>query len=217
MSDVKVIGRMDHTINHTFESANRVYDTEGVSLTINTCGGGGLQPKIIDTVKIKQATNKGYIECKVGGVADLSYPSSKSRRGRVQSGGEVCPTLLANGGKVCRIESAKEVGFIDKGTGKHQSNAVYDEETLSPTLTACDYKAPVKVFKDNYRIRKLTPKECWRLMGFSDEDFEKAESVNSNTQLYKQAGNSIVVDVLVEIFRNLLYEDKSKWLDDLLS
>ena len=57
---------------------------------------------------------------------------------------------------------------------------------------------------ENARIRKLTPKECWRLMGFDDEDFEKAEKVNSNTQLYKQAGNSIVVDVLYYIFREML-------------
>ena len=57
---------------------------------------------------------------------------------------------------------------------------------------------------NNLRIRKLTPKECWRLMGFDDEDFEKAEQVNSNTQLYKQAGNSIVVNVLEAILTNLL-------------
>lgn len=56
----------------------------------------------------------------------------------------------------------------------------------------------------NLRIRKLTPKECWRLMGFSDEDFEKAKKVNSDNQLYKQAGNSIVVDVLMAIFREML-------------
>ena len=55
----------------------------------------------------------------------------------------------------------------------------------------------------NLRIRKLTPKECFRLMGFSDEDFAKAEATNSNTQLYKQAGNSIVVDVIAHIFTNL--------------
>ena len=53
------------------------------------------------------------------------------------------------------------------------------------------------------RIRKLTPRECWRLMGFTDEEFEKVKNINSNTQLYKQAGNSIVVNVLVEIFKNL--------------
>lgn len=65
------------------------------------------------------------------------------------------------------------------------------------------------VQKDNYvatpyRIRKLTPKECWRLMGFDDTDFRKAEKVNSNTQLYKQAGNSIVVNVLEAILKNLM-------------
>ncbi len=62
---------------------------------------------------------------------------------------------------------------------------------------------------DNYVIdrcylRRLTPKECWRLMGFDDEDFEKAAKVNSNTQLYKQAGNSIVVNVLEAILKKLL-------------
>lgn len=55
-----------------------------------------------------------------------------------------------------------------------------------------------------YSIRKLTPLECWRLMGFSDEDFHKAEVVNSNTQLYKQAGNSIVKDVLMAIFGQMM-------------
>ncbi len=58
--------------------------------------------------------------------------------------------------------------------------------------------------KSQLRIRRLTPKECWRLMGFSDEDFEKASKVNSNSQLYKQAGNSIVVNVLEAIFKELI-------------
>lgn len=55
-----------------------------------------------------------------------------------------------------------------------------------------------------YRLRNLTPRENWRLMGFSDEDFEKAETVTSNTQLNAQAGNSIVVNVLEAIFREML-------------
>lgn len=57
---------------------------------------------------------------------------------------------------------------------------------------------------NNLKIRKLTPKECWRLMGFDDGDCDKAAKVNSNTQLYKQAGNSIVVNVLEAILTNLL-------------
>lgn len=67
------------------------------------------------------------------------------------------------------------------------------------------------------QIRKLTPKESWRLMGFDDSDFEKAKAVNSDTQLYKQAGNSIVVNVLEAILKNLLVEERSSWLDELLS
>lgn len=59
------------------------------------------------------------------------------------------------------------------------------------------------VVENNIKIRKLTPLECWRLMGFSDEDFRKAAKENSNSQLYKQAGNSIVVKVLEKIFKNL--------------
>lgn len=58
---------------------------------------------------------------------------------------------------------------------------------------------------EDMRIRKLTPRECWRLMGFSDEDFDKAKAAGiSDTQLYKQAGNSIVVDVLMAILNNLI-------------
>lgn len=114
-------------------------------------------------VKIKQNTKAGYEECKIGGVADLSYPESKTRRDRVQNNGDTCPTITAQSNEICRIET-------------------------------------------EYRIRKLTPKECWRLMGFTDEDFEKASKVNSNTQLYKQAGNSIVVNVLEGIFKELINE-----------
>ena len=69
------------------------------------------------------------------------------------------------------------------------------------------------------RIRKLTPKECWRLMGFDDEDFHKAEKVCSNSQLYKQAGNSIVVNVLMAIFKELFIpkQTRSEWLYSLLN
>lgn len=71
---------------------------------------------------------------------------------------------------------------------------------VSKTLACSDTMGTLQ----NYRIRKLTPKEVWRLMGFDDSDFEKAEKVNSNSQLYKQAGNSIVVNVLEGILKNLL-------------
>lgn len=72
---------------------------------------------------------------------------------------------------------------------------------VSKTLPTSDSQGVM----DGYRIRKLTPLECWRLMGFDDIDFHKAEKVNSNTQLYKQAGNSIVVNVLEAILEELLH------------
>lgn len=66
-----------------------------------------------------------------------------------------------------------------------------------------------------YRIRRLTPRECWRLMDFTDEQFDKAKSVGlSNSQLYKQAGNSIVVGVLEQIMSNL-YDAMPYLFDDL--
>ena len=112
----------------------------------------------------------------MGGVFDWNYPDSKTRRGRVQDGGETCPTITAEGQELYKVED-----IYDKSLNQTQKDS-------------------------RIRIRKLTPKECWRLMAFEDEDFEKAEKVNSNTQLYKQAGNSIVVDVLVEIFKQMLPE-----------
>lgn len=153
--------------------AGNVYETEALAPTLLNMQGGNRQPMIVEnkTVRIKQATKEGYIECKVGGVADLSYPTSNTRRGRVQNGGDVCPTLTATETGVCKIES-------------------------------------------RHRIRKLTPKECWRLMSFTDEDFHKAEAVNSNTQLYKQAGNSIVATVLEAIFRQMQIQNIPTWNEE---
>ena len=111
----------------------------------------------VKKVAIKTANKQGYDIATDGDGVDLSYPQSKTKRGRVGHG-------------------------------------------VSKTLMGADSMGTV----DNYRIRKLTPLECWRLMGFDDEDFRKAEQVNSNTQLYKQAGNSIVVNVLEGILKNLL-------------
>ena len=119
---------------------------------------------------------------------------------------------ITNPNKICRcldimcggqrepkiIEIAKTEDRYD------QASRVYGIEGLSPSLLARDYKDAKKILEENYRIRKLTPLEYWRLMGFSDEDFYKAQSIpTSNTQLYKQAGNSIVVNVLEEIFKQL--------------
>lgn len=93
-----------------------------------------------------------------------------------------------------------------------QAGRIYDSEGISPTVDTCSggNRMPKIAIKNITKIRKLTPKECWRLMGFSDEYFEKAKNIpTSNTQLYKQAGNSIVVNVLEKIFENLLKIEKA--------
>mgnify|MGYP000740870631 FL=1 len=156
-------------------------------------------------VLIKQATKSGSIECEVGGCFDASYPESQTRRGRVQDNGNTCPTLTAQNQEIVRIE---KVGQISNDGS--QCGTVYSDSGISPTLIAGTHgDANSKVFTQ-YRIRKLTPRECGRLMGVSDEDISKMAAVNSNTQLYKQFGNSIVVDVMCAMFRNLNIEQEIK-------
>lgn len=119
--------------------AGRVYNSQGISLAMDTCSGGNRMPKIIDDI-YKNRPKREY---------------SKSR-----------PTLTVN----------------------HSGDLKVD---------------------NGYRIRKLTPRECWRLMGVRDEQFDKLHDI-SNSQLYKMAGNSIVVDVLMGIFKNLFLETEQK-------
>ena len=76
------------------------------------------------------------------------------------------------------------------------------KEPNDPMFTLTGQDRHGVMIKD-YKIRKLTPKECFRLQGFPDEYFERAASVNSDSQLYKQAGNSVTVNVIYEIARKL--------------
>lgn len=100
---------------------------------------------------------------------------------------------------------------MDFMESKTRRGRVIDNGKISPTILAESTPSVIEKFTweidgETYlvRIRKLTPRECWRLMDFSDSDFEKAQAVNSNTQLYKQAGNSIVRNVLVAILGQLI-------------
>lgn len=177
-------------------------------------------------VAIRQATKQGYIECEVGGVADMSYPDSKTRRGRVQDNGNTYPTITATETGICRIENSLE-NTTNKLTHAEWKQKMYEKfiedanGEISGVITnqsqSFGYRPPMKGYSktlranandtgivDGIRIRKLTPKECFRLMGFSDEDFDAAQKAGvSNSQLYKQAGNSIVVDVLYYIYVEL--------------
>ena len=100
--------------------------------------------------------------------------------------------------ELCGSEINLDIHHID---GNWQNNNL---DNLMCLCRSCHTKYERNKDKTELRIRKLTPREVWRLMGFDDEDFEKAAKVNSNTQLYKQAGNSICVPVLMAILKELI-------------
>ena len=168
---------------------------DNVSNTLTTVQKDNL---VLENVKIRQATKDGSIECEIGGCFDASYPNSKTRRGRVQDKGNTCPTLTAQNQEVVRIE---KVGQISSNGS--QCGTVVSDNGISANLVSGTHGYANSHIATQYRIRKLTPRECGRLMGVSDEDIDKMAEVNSNTQLYKQFGNSIVVDVMCAMFKNL--------------
>lgn len=140
---------------------NRIYDSEGISPAITTC----FNPYIA----IREATKQGYNLAYEGDCVNLSYPKSKTRRGRIGRG--VAQTLTTKNG----------LGVV------------------------------VKNEFENLTIRNLTPKEQFRLMGFKDEDFDKITGI-SESQLIKQAGNSIVVNVIEFLFNEVfkVLDEKKK-------
>lgn len=113
------------------------------------------------------------------------------------------------------IKQGTKRGYVEAYPGDYVNLQFSTSETrrgrvgkgLAHTLLCNDSQG---VVTNNLRIRKLTPLECYRLMGVSDEDAYKMMAINSNTQCYKQAGNSIVVDVMVEIFKNLFLGGSDK-------
>lgn len=126
-------------------------------------------------VKVAEATKQGYSECRVGiDTVNLSVPGSKTRRGRV--GKEVANIL----------DTSCNQGIFVKVSDELIVYAVWYEK-----------------YQCYIAIRKLTPKECFRLQGWSDNYFEKAQFVNSDSQLYKQAGNGVTVTVIETIARKM--------------
>lgn len=125
---------------------------------------------------------------------------------------DIAPTQTANCGgsgssaTILKREDNNKIKVIGNYMPSgHDASRVVDSNGIAPTVK--ENHGTVTATNVDFKIRKLTPKECWKLMGFSDEDFQKASNTGlSNTQLYKQAGNSIVVDVLEKIFKNLFLE-----------
>lgn len=138
-------------------------------------------------------------------------PSGKGMNGNVCTG-DICNTLTTNKGEGLKIKEVSNNircgggGSLD---GKHTWDIIAEPLCAasrgSPTLNTCGGSHEPKIV-NGHHIRKLTPRECWRLMGVKDEEFDCLHGI-SNTQLYKLAGNSIVVNVLEAIFKKLLKEE----------
>ena len=155
----------------------------------------------------------------VGNIMETDSFGGNPQCGRVYSADGCSPTLntMQGGGREPKIlESYVEKqykkfigknGYVPEFFNPYNCNEIED---VAPTLTAQGdsvTKSSTVLKSENYRIRKLTPRECWRLMGVRDEQYDKLHDI-SNTQLYKMAGNSIVVDVLMGIFKNLFLNDE---------
>ena len=235
----------------------RVYDVTGISPTLNTCGGGGHEVKIVE----KKVMGGIYTDVTENFNRGL-YPNvSRTVKAVKNDAGCIERQIVASRGRNPDNPSDRTVGMPTEQvlepnvdgvcnalTTVQKDNMVLEGAILTPKRT--EYGKQIRkayeageikesrhnmtkleprtdgivntittVTKDNmlleiteqYRIRKLTQKETWRLMGFSDEDYEKAAEVNSKTQLYKQSGNSIVRDVLMAIFSQLNIKGVPMW------
>ena len=179
--------QLGYTTDSNFNvEKNRIQSKE---YTSTLCARDWKSPKCVDEIYIKNNTKKGYLIAKDG---DGVYTNVSTKRGTVQK--EMIQTLT---------------GFLDKGVvtavaQRKRNNGQQIEISNREYANSLTTVNKDSMIKQELRIRRLTPREYWRLMGFDDEDFDKAKSVNSDSQLYKQAGNSIVVNVLEGIIKNLL-------------
>lgn len=163
-------------------------------------------------IGIRQATKDETIPCRVGGVADFSYPTSKFRRGRVQSNGDVSPTITTSCGvgKVMNKDQIEENFISDDIQPLCEIYADDEKPKDANGKTLEDYLYTAND-GEQYGIFKLTPRECGRLMDVRDEDIDKMFAVNSNSQCYRQFGNSIVCVVLAAIFSQLNIQGIKPW------
>lgn len=173
--------------------------------------------EIAKTITTREGTRgyENFIQEKtcnqVGMLVGEKWEKQHERSSRVWGTDSLCPTLTTctGGGQEVKIivpeATKKGYAIAEKGDSidiayinQNKRRARVDKERAHTITTS-----PQIGTLTNHGVRKLTPRECWRLMGFTDSDFDKARAVCSDTQLYKQAGNSIVVNVLEAIIKNI--------------
>lgn len=194
--EVRQIGNLTENATRNNPNRRRVYDVNGLSPTLTSAMGeaGNLQPFV--AVERRLGNIYGFDG---GNYAGNVYDGEMlSPTIRTYQCGNQQPMIVAMRGRNPNNPSDRTAG------GTTEQRLEPNSQGICNTLTSVQKDNMVLEKRNKYRIRKLTPLECWRLMGFSDEDFHKAKEVNSNTQLYKQAGNSIVNNVLIAIFGQMI-------------
>ena len=218
------VGNIVDTGNWDNPQRGRIYSADGCSPALNTAQCGGLEPKIvtydipqtvtvrkhsIDTAELVKALAKSNVS-NIQIAERLNLPLTKVEHWFRTDNSFAIPDkdVWFKLKEIINLTSDEYDAFITEFEEKdgvfEKANRCYGTDGIAPTMTSTS--ADEKIVS-NYRIRKLTPRECWRLMGVKDEQFDKISGI-SNSQLYKLAGNSIVVDVLMGIFKNLLLSDE---------
>ncbi|HAP5609184.1 TPA: DNA (cytosine-5-)-methyltransferase [Enterococcus faecalis] len=210
-----------------FDSTNRFYDVNGISPCLNTMQGGDREPKIavVGNVNPSGSEMNGQVyssnglaptlTTNKGEGAKIAIPVltpdrvEKRQNGRrFKDDGEEMFTLTAQDRHGIMVKEATSKGYAEALPGDSVNISHPNSNTrrgrvgkgIANTLLTGEEQA---VVTNNFRIRKLTPRECWRLQGFPDWAFDKAKEVNSDSQLYKQAGNSVTVPVIADIASRL--------------
>ena len=174
----------------------RVYNPNTISCTLSSQGGG-------------MGAKTGLY--KIFPILTPDILEKRQNGRRVKNEGEPSFTLTSQDRHGVLIKTANKQGYMTAQVGDGIDLAYPESETRrgrvqpqrSNTLTTSD-NLGVLIDDQCVKIRKLTPRECWRLQGFTDEQFDKAAAINSNSQLYKQAGNAVTVSVVAEIGRHIM-------------
>jgi DNA (cytosine-5)-methyltransferase 1 len=173
------------------------YEGDGVYIDRPHQKRGTVQKGMIQTLSTTPHTDVGVV---VGGTQKNAFVGSIEG---------VSPTLTSSmgdsGGSKPFIATTQCINSKVDGKQPKVQDRIYDEQGISTAVTTSFMPSVL----NHLQIRKLTPRETWRLMGFDDSDFDKASAIHSNSTLYKQAGNSIVVNVLEHILKGLFYESNT--------
>lgn len=226
---IEVINPLKGKTENGWHYEQQVYDKKGVTRAVKAGGGSGNIPKIIEEpLHIPEATTKGYAEAYDGDSVNLALPNSKTRRGRV--GHQQANTLdtSCNQGVVVKEQFNTIIGNKQQNPHRGSVSGVAPCITsacgagggMTPMLTDADLETTkttdfIEQLRGHqelrYRIRKLTPRECFRLMDVSEPDIDKLLNAGiSNSQLYKLAGNSIVCSVIYHVMRKMFIEKENE-------